>query len=132
MKEDADAFTIVRRSTPACRLCRFRGGLLSSGSSPVRCQRVQCKSLVGAVPPEGATHAQAFGGDHASHRIEAQAELILTTYEARPAIFLHELRDALAERGVQTSTSSLSRFFARHGITHKKGRSMRLSKSART
>ena len=26
------------------------------------------------------------------------AVLILTTYEARPAIFLHELRDALAER----------------------------------
>ena len=30
------------------------------------------------------------GGDHASHRIKAQAEPILTTYEARPAIFLHE------------------------------------------
>ncbi len=72
------------------------------------------------------------GGDHASHRIEAQAELILTTYEARSAIFLHELRDALAERGVQTSTSSLSRFFARHGITRKKGRSTLPSRRART
>lgn len=72
------------------------------------------------------------GGDHTSHRIEVQAELILTTYEARPAIFLHELRDALAQHGVQTSTSSLSRFFARHGITRKKGRSTRLSRSART
>ena len=67
----------------------------------------------------GATRAQAIGGDHASHRIEAQAELILTTIDARPAIFLHELRDVLAEHCVQTSTSSLSRFFARHGITRK-------------
>ena len=68
---------------------------------------------------EGQLTPKPSGGDHASHRIEAQADLILTTYEARPAIFLHELRDALAERGLQTSTSSLSRFFARHGITRK-------------
>ncbi|AMB44801.1 transposase [Methylobacterium sp. AMS5] len=80
MKEDADAFTGVRRSPLAPR---------------------------------------PSGGDHVSHRIEAQADLILTTYEARPAIFRHELRDALVKHGVQTSTSSLSRFFARRGITRK-------------
>ena len=68
---------------------------------------------------EGRLAPKPSGGDHASHRIEAQADLILTTYEARPTIFLRELRDALAEHGVQTSTSSLSRFFARHGITRK-------------
>ncbi|ARO54870.1 hypothetical protein B2G69_12510 [Methylorubrum zatmanii] len=50
---------------------------------------------------EGQFAPKPSGGDHASHRIEAQAELILATYEARPAIFLHELRDVLAERGVQ-------------------------------
>lgn len=61
------------------------------------------------------------GRDHASHRIEAQVELSQTTFEARPAIFLPGLRDALARHGVQTSTSSLSRFFARHGITRKQG-----------
>jgi transposase len=81
---------------------------------------------------EGQFAPKPSGGDHASHRIEAQAELILATYEARPAIFLHELRDALAERGVQTSTSSLSRFFARHGITRKKGRSTPPSRRAKT
>jgi transposase len=81
---------------------------------------------------EGQLAPKPSGGDHASHRIEAQADLILTTYEARPAIFLHELRDILAGRGVPTSTSSLSRFFARHSITRKKGRSTRPSRSART
>ena len=65
-------------------------------------------------------------------RIEAHAALILSTYEARPEIFLHELRDALAERGVATSTSGLSRFFARHRITRKKGRSTRPSRRGRT
>lgn len=44
-----------------------------------------------------------LGGDHVSHRIEAQADLTLTTYEARPAIFRHESRDALARHGRQTS-----------------------------
>ena len=63
--------------------------------------------------------------------IEAQAELILSTYEARPEIFLRELRDVLAAHDVQTSTSGLSRFFARHGITRKKGLCTRLSRSAR-
>lgn len=56
----------------------------------------------------------------------------LSTYDAGPEIFLHELRDALAAQGVQTSTSGLSRFFARHGITRKKGLSTRLSRSGPT
>ena len=53
--------------------------------------------------------------------MEAHADLILTTYEQRPEIFLRELREELANQGVATSTSGLSRFFARHGITRKKG-----------
>ena len=64
--------------------------------------------------------------------IEGQADRILSTYEARPELFLRELRDALAAQGVQTSTSGLSRFFARHGITRKKGLSTRLSRSGPT
>jgi len=72
------------------------------------------------------------GGDQRSHRIEAHAALILQTYEARPQIFLRELRDALQEKGVAVSTSSLSRFLARHRITRKKGRCTRLSRSGRT
>src|SRR3954462_14679062 len=69
------------------------------------------------------------GGDQRSHHIEAQAELILQTYEARPQIFRRELRDALQEKGVTVSTSSLSRFLARHHITRKKGRCTQLSRS---
>lgn len=78
---------------------------------------------VGHVAPRP-TH-----GDDRPPAIEAHADLILSIDEARPEIFLHELRDALAEQGVQTSTSGLSRFFARHGITRKKGRCTRLSRS---
>ena len=72
------------------------------------------------------------GGDHSSHRVEAQARLILATCRRRPAIFLRELRDQLAQRGVQTSTSGLSRFFARHGITRKKGTCTPPSRSGQT
>ena len=71
-------------------------------------------------------------GDDRLPTIEGQADRILSTYEARPGIFLRALRDALAAQGVQTSTSGLSRFFARHGITRKKGHSMRLSRSEPT
>ncbi|SFJ80622.1 Transposase [Methylobacterium brachiatum] len=62
--------------------------------------------------------------------IEMRADLIRSTYEVRPEIFLRELRDILAARGVTTSTSSLSRYFARHGISRETGLSTRLSRSA--
>ena len=69
---------------------------------------------------EGRIQAKPMGGDQRSHAVEAQAELIRQTYEAQPGIFLHELRDRLAERGLRVGVSSLSRFFKRHGITRKK------------
>jgi transposase len=72
------------------------------------------------------------GGDQRSHRIEAHSELILQTCEARPQTFLRDLRQTLQEHGVKVSTSSLSRFFARHRITRKKGRCTRLSRRGRT
>ena len=72
------------------------------------------------------------GGDRRSRRVEARARLILAAYKRQPTIFLRELRDRLAEQGVQTSTSGLSRFFARHGISWKKGRRSQLSRSVRT
>lgn len=72
------------------------------------------------------------GGDQLSHRLEAHARLILATCRRRPALFLRELRDQLAERGVQTSTSGLSRFFARHGISRKKGICTPPSRTGRT
>lgn len=81
---------------------------------------------------EGHVEPKPTHGEDKPPAIEAHADLILTTYEARPEIFLHELRDALAEHGVQTSTSGLSRFFQRHRITRKKGRSTRPSRSETT
>jgi transposase len=81
---------------------------------------------------EGQVAPRPSGGDHASHRIEADAALILASYEQEPRIFLRELRDRLAEQGIRSSTSGLSRFFARHRITRKKGRRTQLSRSART
>ena len=81
---------------------------------------------------EGHVTPKPSGGDHNSHRIEAHAALILTTYEQRPEISLRELREELANQGVEASTSSLSRFFARHGISRKKGRRTQPSRSART
>ena len=81
---------------------------------------------------EGHVTPKPSGGDRNSHRIEAHAGLILTTYEKRPEIFLRELREELARQGVETSTSSLSRFFTRHGVTRKKGQPTQLSRSERT
>ena len=83
-------------------------------------------------PLEGHVTPKPSGGDRNSHCIEAHADLILTTYKQRPEIFLHELREELARQGIKSSTSSLSRFFARHGITRKKGQPTRLSRSERT
>jgi transposase len=80
----------------------------------------------GASPPSRRAETSA-----PTYRIEAHAELILQTYEAHPQIFLRELRDALQEQGAKVSTSSLSRFFARHAVTRKKGRRTRLSRTGR-
>ena len=81
---------------------------------------------------EGHVAPRPMGGDHTSKRIESHAALILETSEQEPRLFLRELRDRLAEQGVQTSTSGLSRFFARHGISWKKGRRTQLSRSVPT
>ena len=70
---------------------------------------------------EGQLAAKPMGGDHTSKRIEAHAALILATSQREPHLFLRELRDRLAEQGVQTSTSGLSRFFQQHRITWKRG-----------
>jgi transposase len=86
----------------------------------------QQKQRVGHVAPKPR------GGDQRSHRIEAHADLIRQTSQARPQIFLRELRQALQEHGVAISTSSLSRFLARHRITRKKGRCTQRSRRART
>ncbi|SFL92257.1 Transposase [Methylorubrum salsuginis] len=70
---------------------------------------------------EGRVSAKPRGGDQRWQHIEAHADLILS-----------ELRALLAERGIATSQSGLSRFFKRHRITHKKTRSTPPSSRGRT
>lgn len=86
----------------------------------------------GQFARDGHVAPKPMGGDQRSHRVEAHADLIVSLYEARPGIYLHELRTALAERGVRMAQSSLSRFFARHGITRKKAPATPPSRIGRT
>ena len=81
---------------------------------------------------EGRIAPKPSGGDHGAPAIEAHADRILALCEAHPQIFLRELRDALADQDIRTSTSGLWRFFARRGITRKKGPRTRLSRNGRT
>lgn len=60
------------------------------------------------------------GGDMRSRRVEARREVILALWEARKDITLDELRVELAGKGLVVATSTLHRFFVRHGITRKK------------
>lgn len=71
---------------------------------------------------EGRVAAKPQGGDRRSQHLEAQAELILKLRLDRPMLTLSEVRALLAERGIATSESGLSRFFQRHAVTHKKTR----------
>jgi transposase len=119
----------------------LRERVISAIEAGVSCRRAAERFGVGAASAirwyarfrqDGRIGPKPMGGDRYSHRMEAHSELILGTCEARPQIYLRELRDALEERGVQTSLSGLSRFFARHGITRKKGQSTRANRTART
>ena len=69
-----------------------------------------------------------MGGDRRSGRVEVHAESILQKVEQQPDITLAELCAAMAERGIQISSSSLWRFFKRRDITLKKRQRMRTSK----
>ena len=80
---------------------------------------------------EGRIAPKPQGGDQRSHRIEAHAELIRPTDQAHPQIVLRDLRDALQEPSGKVSTSSLSRFLARHAIPRQKGPHTRLSRTGR-
>lgn len=81
---------------------------------------------------KGDVSAKRQGGDRRSHRIEAHADLILELLDATKDQTLFELRDLLAEHGVQTTHTSLWRFFARHQITRKKRQPTPRSRIAQT
>ncbi len=122
LRERVVASMLSGASGASCREAASRFGVSAASASRWAARQRQ----------DGHVAPRPSGGDHSSHRMEAQARLILATCRRRPAIFLRELRDHLAERGVQTSTSGLSRFFARHGITRKKGTCTPPSRSGRT
>jgi len=62
------------------------------------------------------------GGDTRSRRIEARHADVMAAFEEERDQSLEELRVRLVERGVAASSSVLSRFFQRHGMTRKKDR----------
>jgi transposase len=72
------------------------------------------------VRRQGDVRPGPLGGDRRSGRIEGHADLILGLVERKSDITLAELQAALAEQGVETSVSSLWRFFVRRRITLKK------------
>lgn len=70
----------------------------------------------------GSFEAKRRGGDTRSRRIEARHADVMAAFEEERDQTLEELRARLAERGVAASSSALSRFFQRHGLTRKKVR----------
>jgi transposase len=72
------------------------------------------------------------GGDRRSRRIEAQAAFIRGLVAETPDITLAEVKEALEARGARFGIATLSRFFRRHRITHKKRRPTPPNSSART
>lgn len=81
----------------------------------------------------GTPAARPQGGDRRSHRIEAHAALILSAVEGRADITLAELAEHVrAETGNRFAIGTFWRFFRRRGLTVKKRRAMRPSRSART
>ena len=80
----------------------------------------------------GSPQAKPQGGDRHSHRIEAQADLIMSLVDGTSDITLMELQASLAEQGHRFGIGTLWRFFDRHGITWKKRQHTQASRIART
>lgn len=72
-------------------------------------------------------------GGHRPSVLKPHHEFLMAMRSQQPDITLEALsRRLLAERGVKADTSMLSRYFRRHGITFKKRRWSRASRTART
>ena len=70
------------------------------------------------------------GGDRRSGRIEAQSDLLMQAIAETPDITLAELRQRLIEeRGEVFAISTIHDFYRRHGVTFKKRRRMRASRT---
>ena len=106
----------------SCRAAAVRFGV--SAASAIRWRAL--------VRRQGDARPGPLGGDRRSGRVEAYAPLILGLLERQTDITLAELRAALAERGVDVSSSTLWRFFERRRITLKKSRRTRTSRAVPT
>lgn len=72
------------------------------------------------------------GGNHRSHRIDADRDLIMDWVAAELDLTLAKIGERLkAERGYYTFPSVVHRFFQRHGVTRKKRLRTRSNKAAR-
>jgi transposase len=72
-------------------------------------------------------------GGHRPSVLKPHHDFLLAVRAQQPDITLEALSRRLwAERGVKADTSMLSRYFRRHGITFKKRRWSRASRTART
>ena len=81
----------------------------------------------------GSNVTPAAWGDRRSGRIERHGDFLLDKIEEVPDVTLSELRELLRQaRGLSVATSTLWRFFERHGVTFKKRQRMPSSKIART
>jgi transposase len=80
----------------------------------------------------GSLEPKPRGGDTRSGGVEDRRAEIMAALEEEGDQTLEELRMRLVVQGIATSTSALSRFFHRHGITRKKRPAMRSSRTART
>ena len=72
------------------------------------------------------------GGDMRSRRIEGERAAVTAALEEERDRSLEELRARLAGRGVVASTSALSRFFRRRGLTREKRPGTRSSRAGPT
>jgi transposase len=80
----------------------------------------------------GSRKAMRMGG-HRPEVLKPHHDFLMAARAEQPDITLEALsRRLLAERGVKADTSMLSRYFRRHGITFKKRRWSRASRTVRT
>ena len=81
----------------------------------------------------GRTQAQPRGGDRRSHRLAAQADLLLGAIQRTPDLTLAELRQRLlTERGERFALSTLHAFYRRHRLPFKNRPPLPASRSERT
>jgi transposase len=105
----------------SCRQAAPRFGV--SASSANRWQALRQAGGGGRPKPQG--------GDRLSRRTDAHADLIAAALAETPDITLRELKERLAAQGASSVRTALWRYFRCHGITRKKRRPTRPSRTGR-